>query len=401
MERTNEERIKSSKIIRIVPLLDFGGVEQRIRLTVEGMNKVDQIHFDIIVLGAGGRISNELKVCVRNLWILDRDIRIPNLFLVFEIVRLLKKVKPDVVHTSGSEANFHGLIAAWIAKVPIKVGEEIGFPDHDWKWRRLFKLVYGLADRVIAISYSVKSRIVALGEVEETKVTVVNNPVELQETSSGKDKLSDVGQNIRSKIGSESFPRDGVSRNTKKSDQDRSNEFIFITVCRLVPIKNLDTLILVFSSLLGENQGFEPRLWIVGDGVDRARLESLCKDLSINEYVVFWGSQSGVGSFLKQADCFVLPSFSEGFSISLVEAMLSSLPCIVTNQGGPAEIVEDGVTGHLIDPQNSQDIKKKMLEVLLTSGRERAMMGERAKQSGSKYSVENYIKRLEEVYSLG
>jgi glycosyltransferase involved in cell wall biosynthesis len=388
-------------IVRIVPNLDFGGVEQRIVHTASGFRDFTSHSLRVLVLGNEGIVSKDLLQSGVEVYHFHERIRIPNFRLILRLYRLIREIHPDVVHTSAAEANFHGLIAAKLAGVSVCIGEEIGFPNHDWKWRRLFKLVYGLADRVIAISYSVKSRIVALGEVEEAKVVVVNNPVELQATSLGKDARTDVGPNFRSKIGNERFPRDGISQNVRKSDRNLSNEFVFITVCRLVPIKNLDTLILVFSSLLGENQGFEPRLWIVGDGADRARLESLCEDLSINEYVVFWGFQSGVGSFLKQADCFVLPSFSEGFSISLVEAMLSSLPCIVTNQGGPAEIVEDGVTGHLIDPRDSQDIKKKMLEVLLTSGRERAMMGERAKQSGSKYSVENYIKRLEEVYSRG
>lgn len=388
-------------IVRIVPNLDFGGVEQRIVHTASGFRDFTSHSLRVLVLGNEGNVSKELLQSGVEVYHFHERIRIPNFRLILRLYRLIREIRPDVVHTSAAEANFHGLIAAKLAGVSVCIGEEIGFPNHDWKWRVLFKLVYGLADRVIAISYSVKSRIVALGEVEEAKVVVVNNPVELQANDSCKDVGAGLGPNMLSKIGNKGLPIEGICRSLKKSDQHLSNEFIFITVCRLVPIKNLDTLIQVFSSLLEENQGFEPRLWIVGDGAERDRLESLCNDLSLKENVVFWGFQSEVRSFFEQADCFVLPSFSEGFSISLVEAMLSSLPCIVTNQGGPAEIVENGVTGHLIDPLNSRDIKEKMVEVLLTSRRERAMMGKRAKQSGSKYSVENYIKRLEEVYNMG
>lgn len=386
-------------IVRIVPGLDFGGVEQRIVHTVAGFRDFSSHSLRVMVLGNEGKVSRELMHGGVEIIHFHERIKIPNIRLIFRLYRVIREIRPDVVHTSASEANFHGLIAAKLARVPVCIGEEIGFPNHNWKWQKLFKLIYRLADRVIAISYSVKSKIVALGEVEGIKVEVVNNPVGLLAIDSGRDVLTDSAPTIYSKFGTDRIPRECISPNSKNSDRDPPKEFIFLTVCRLVAIKNLETLIHVFSSLSDDIHGFEPRLWIVGDGVERDRLESLSNDLSLRERVVFWGFQSGVRSFFDQADCFVLPSYSEGFSISLVEAMLSRLPCIVTNQGGPAEIIEDGVTGYLIDPHDSQSIKEKMVNVLMTSRRERLKMGERAKQSGSKYSVENYIKRLEEVYS--
>lgn len=387
-------------IIRIVPVLDFGGVEQRIVHTVAGFRDFTSNSLTVLVLGKEGKVSEELMRAGVQVYHFQERIKIPNIRLIVKLFRVIRRIRPDLVHTSASEANFHGLIAAKLAGVPVCIGEEIGFPNHDWKWQKLFKLVYGLADRVIAISNSVKTRIVALGEVEEAKVAVVSNPVELPASVSGNDAGGSGKVAGASVAATDGLDMTGISGRAENSDQDFSKKFVFITVCRLVPIKNLDTLIRVFSELVGENHGFEPRLWIVGDGVERDRLESLCTELSLRDRVVFWGFQSQVHSFFTQADCFVLPSFSEGFSISLVEAMLSSLPSIVTNQGGPAEIVENGVTGYLIDPGNPGEIKEKMVEVMVTPGWERAIMGERAKQSGKKYSVENYITRLQAVYNL-
>ena len=86
-----------------------------------------------------------------------------------------------MIHCSGAEANFHGLLAGKLEGVPVRIGEEIGFPKHDWMWRMIFGLTYKLAHQVIGISEAVKQRVVDLGEVDREKVRVVYNPVALGE----------------------------------------------------------------------------------------------------------------------------------------------------------------------------------------------------------------------------
>ncbi|RPA68468.1 glycosyltransferase [Cyclobacteriaceae bacterium YHN15] len=386
------------KITRIVPLLDFGGVEQRIKHTVFGFKTFSKSTLDIIVLGGEGKISQELQLSGTHPIHLHQSFKIPNFRLIYKLYRLLKEIRPDIVHTSASEANFHGLFAAKMAGVPVRIGEEIGFPNHDWKWRLIFKWVYKSATKIIAISQAVKDRIVELGEVEEGKVEVVYNPVEIGSRSKVKDErsvsqTSDVNETLRF------APAEKAGRQSDVNNGESEKQFVFVTTCRLVPVKNLDTLIKVFSEIVEEYQDRGLKLWIVGDGPEKGNLEALVKKLGIHENVVFWGFQEDVVSYLKEADAFVLSSFSEGFSISLVEAMLCGLPCVVTNQGGPNEIVEDGKTGFLINPHQAENLKSKMLDVLNLSNEQRELIGERAQESGRKYSVENYVKRLLEVYS--
>lgn len=393
------------KIVRIVPLLDFGGVEQRIKHTVFGFNTYSEDSLKIVVLGGEGKISQELKMSGNLPIHLHSNFKIPNFRLIFKLYRLMKEMQPDVFHTSASEANFHGLIAAKMAGVPVRIGEEIGFPNHDWKWRMIFRWVYKSATRVIAISQAVKDRIVELGEVEEEKVEVVYNPVSVGERLKGKGERWD-----REKSGISDEEESGLLSISKVEETLRFTQsdvyngesekpFVFVTTCRLVPVKNLDTLIKVFSMIVEDNLDKSLKLWIVGDGSERRSLESLVEDLEIEGNVVFGGFKEDVVPFLEEADAFVLPSFSEGFSISLVEAMLCGLPCIVTNQGGPKEIVEDGESGFLINPYEADDLKSKMLGVLKLSKEQRQLIGQKAQEAGRKYSVENYVKRLMEVYS--
>ncbi|WP_439475781.1 glycosyltransferase [Algoriphagus formosus] len=354
--------------------MDFGGVEQRVRLTAQAFVKVPNVRIIIVVLSQSGRIAEELLSEGHHVIFLNSSVRIPNLLIIQKLASFFRDQAPDVVHTSGAEANFHALIAAKIAGVPVRIGEEIGFPNHDWKWRLIFKGIYALATKVIAISQAVKNRIVEVGEVGEKKVELVYNPV----------SLHGIGNRNPDRY------REGIGN---------EKEFVFVTTCRLVKIKNLESLIQVFAALVKDNSDQDIKLWIIGEGPEKESLESLAKDLGVSDQVVFWGFQSDVSSFLVQADAFVLPSYSEGFSISLVEAMLCGLPCIATNQGGPTEILEDGLTGFLIDPLNNLEIQQAMQQIMNLPNQERQAMGQRAEEEAKRFSLENYIGKLMKIYS--
>lgn len=169
----------------------------------------------ILVLGNGGYVADTLIELGISVTILNKEVKIPNVSLIFSIKQFLHKYRPNIVHTSGSEANFHGIIAAKLSNIPYIIGEEIGFPNHDYRYRLIFKLVYFLADRVIAISEAVKNRIVNLNEVSSNKVEVVYNPVN--------DVIS---------------PQKAVSNDLILFTKN-SHDLVFVTTCRLVAVKNL------------------------------------------------------------------------------------------------------------------------------------------------------------------
>src|SRR5690606_27718821 len=113
------------------------------------------------------------------------------------------------------------------------------------------------------------------------------------------------------------------------------------------------------------------------------------------------GYKSSVIPFLIRSDAFVQPSFSEGFSIALVEAMLCGLPSIVTEVGGPSEIVSEGITGFLIDPYDAKKLCEVMKYVFKMQQHERSAMGARARKDAlERFSVDKYIKNLSDVYRL-
>jgi glycosyltransferase involved in cell wall biosynthesis len=363
------QKISTMNIIRLTTALDFGGVEKRIEISAVEFAKRQGVNLYVVAIGNGGAISNSLTKSGIKTILLGESYKIPSIKTIVRLYRLFKTIKPDVVHTSGAEANFHGLIAAYLAGIKVRIGEEIGFPNHNRKWQGIFKITYQFAHKVIGISESVVRKIIELGEVKPNKTVVVYNPVAIKE-------------------------------NFSESSANERKEFVFITVSRLVEIKNLDTLIKGFKKV--SISSFVPlKLHIVGDGPELENLKRLTKELDLVGQVSFLGFQEDVSNFLSEADAYVLPSFSEGFSIALVEAMIAKLVCIATNVGGPAEIISDRVTGLLIDPLNIEDIIEKMSMAIAFSKTVKDEMGTKARLDVlMRFTPEKYVDNLLTLYKV-
>ncbi|WP_246535447.1 glycosyltransferase family 4 protein [Litoribacter ruber] len=382
--------------------MDFGGVEQVLANSIPGLSMLPNIEVCLIVLGKGGRVEQQLVEQGIQVKVLNQYPKIPNFKLLNILRNLISKIKPDAVHCQGAEANFHGLLAARIAGVPLRIGEEIGFPNHHSYWKYIFKTVYKNATKVIAISQAVKERIVELGEVESEKMVVVYNPVDLSNSEKIKNPSQKISVGDKDLIGLSHeeetlrFPQSDIFKNVKEGDKP----FVFVTTCRLVPVKNLERLINAFAKLSQESFGKSMKLWIVGDGPLKESLEHQTQDLGISEKVKFWGFQENVFQFLKSADVFVLPSLSEGSSVSLVEAMSIGLPSIVTKIGGTTEILGESYSGILIDPVDEDSIFRALFISVSFSDEKRINLGEKAQEESKRFSVENYLEKLLSVYSF-
>ncbi|MFO7826270.1 MAG: glycosyltransferase [Cyclobacterium sp.] len=360
------------KVIRVVSELDFGGVEQVLANSIPEIAGNKEMDISIIVLGKGGKVAQELIQQGIMVNVLNLNPRIPNFGLILKLKQIFLESNPEVVHSQGAEANFHGILAANWAGIKRIVGEEIGIPNHHSYWKYIFRWVYSKAHVIIGISEAVKTAMVGMGEVKEEKVLVVYNPV----SEVKRDRLD------------------------APKNENAMHPTVFVTTGRLVKIKNLDTLLKVFSKLVHDNPQKLVELWIVGDGPERQHLEQLAFDLEINDKVKFFGFQEDVYSVLKQADYFVLPSFSEGSSVSLVEAMVSGLPSIVTEVGGTLEILGSSQSGVLINPRKSTSILDAMNYFLNFAESEKIELGQRAKIEAQRFSVQSYLNHLLQIYQF-
>jgi glycosyltransferase involved in cell wall biosynthesis len=120
--------------------------------------------------------------------------------------------------------------------------------------------------------------------------------------------------------------------------------------------------------------------------------------LGLKERFLFLGFRTDVPEFLNELDVFVLPSVSEGFPLVALEAMASARPIIVTRSGGPEEIIEDGQTGFLVPPADSDALAEKICELL--GSPERAAVLARAARAKlvSTFTLDKMIREYECLY---
>jgi glycosyltransferase involved in cell wall biosynthesis len=169
-----------------------------------------------------------------------------------------------------------------------------------------------------------------------------------------------------------------------------------ISVCRLVPAKGLDTLILACAELKKRNHPFV--LHLIGDGPSREYLANLAIEHGVYEETIFYGYMLHPEEFMPFFDIFVLPSRAEAFGSVFAEAALCWLALVGTEVGGIAEQIEHGVNGMLV-PADDADALSYALEKLIQDPDFRYQLaraaGEKAKKN---YSMNRMIQHMKVVY---
>ena len=351
-------------VVHVVTSLDFGGVESHMA-TLGRMDGPAEYRPVFCAISHGGKVATALVEAGSEVTSLRASARIPSASAIWRLYRLFRRARPVVVHTHGAEANFHGLIAAALARVTVRIGEEIGIPDHGALATLVFKLVYRRAHKVIGVSQSVMQWLVASSEVPADKALTLLNPVRLLQ---GRGDLVPAARPFRACF-----------------------------VGRLEPVKNLVALVTAFGELL--QGGADAELWLIGEGSLSQPLEQLVEQLGLRQFVKFHGYQDTPAGLVEQCHVCIQPSLSEGFGLALVEAMGSGVPVISTRVGAAPDIVLDGRNGWLVDGFDDKAIRIALDKAYRTSLPALVEMGQAARATVSTlFDPRDYLMRLEGLY---
>lgn len=262
--------------------------------------------------------------------------------LISKLAKFIRKEKIDIVHTHGETPWFYSALATKIVMTKsIKCittihgyggGDRVEINDF-----RLWKFLSVLTKRIIVVADNLRTEMVSVG-FSPQKVKTILNGIDLQGRIEKKPTRTDWGL-------------------TDKN-------FVIGIVARLSPIKNHQLLFKAFKKLV--NAKPNTRLMIVGDGPERSVLENLAQELTLNDSIIFCGEQSQAQAFYQLFDVFVLPSLSEGVSISILEAMAAKVPVVASAVGGNCEIITDDENG-LLFPSGNVDALLQHLENLYCS----------------------------------
>jgi L-malate glycosyltransferase len=171
-------------------------------------------------------------------------------------------------------------------------------------------------------------------------------------------------------------------------------EFIVTHVSNFRPVKRVLDVVRTFALI---HEQMPSKLLMVGDGPDRQAAEELARDLGVASDVLFVGKAKNTLSVLPCSDLFLLPSASESFGLSALEAMACGVPVIATRSGGMPEVQTDGVTGFLTEVGDYQAMAKGALQ-LLQSPEMHASFGEAAKRKAQDFSVNRILPQYEVMY---
>jgi len=267
---------------------------------------------------------------------------------MWRLARDLRRIRPHVVHSYNFYANVFSIPAARLAGVPCVVASirDMGVYTSPMQ-RRVHRAVCRLADRVVVNADAIKKWLVE-GGYRADKIRVIRNGVDIPEQED-----SDRYAALRTELG---IP--GSARVT-------------LMTARLNPEKGIEDLLAAAVQVLEK----VPDVWfvVVGDAVMKdpaqeksypERLNAMARELGVAERVLFTGYRGDVADLLRMADVSVLPSWSEGLPNAVLEAMASGVAVVATRVGGVPELIEDGVTGLLVQPHDVAGLGAALTAVL-------------------------------------
>lgn len=350
-------------MVHIVPDLGVGGAERHVTTLMPALD-TNRFEPTVICIGEEGALFSRLTERNVPAVALERTKR-SALPALFDLVRELHRLRPDVVLVRGYSAEALGRLAACLTRVPAIVvwKHNIGDVERRGHVRRL---VDRLLDRVtIAYFGAARAQLDYIcGElgVSADKVKIIHYGVDPADFDPRTDRGAVAGLGIG------------------------DDEPVVALVAAMRPEKDHATFLDAARLVHGEMPS--ARFLLVGDGPVRGEAETRAASLGLGHRVVFTGIRDDVHELLRGTDVFVLSSYTvECLPFALLEAMAAGRPAVCTAVGGIPEMIEDGVTGYLVPPRDARALADKLLALLGDADRARAM-GAAAR------------KRLEEEFSL-
>lgn len=371
-----------SRVLILTDVMSFGGVEQVI---VNTLNGIDYSKFDVtlfIMYKTEGEVVNisRLPSSVRLQYLFKRPPKGIYQRLLFYVLllfphsiisKVLIKDDYDVIVTTKDMFTYPVSACKCRKVMWIHSGLEyleIEKPNILIMLKRwIQKLSYRKFDKIILLTEAARNRFCSRYNLRE-KSCILHNPINVDEVV----KLS----------------------NESVLDYKFKDNINVICVCRLSIEKGVDRLINVCNKLLKE--GYDFNLIILGDGPERKKIDKLIKEnLILSNKVSVLGYKNNPYKYMSKCNIYVSPSVSEGFSLSIAEAMIMNLPILSTNCNGPSEILDNGKYGLLVE--NSEGGIYDGMKSLLSTPKLVNYYSDKSKERKEIFSDKKNIKLFERI----
>lgn len=361
------------RVLHVTFNMGIGGTEQVIRQLITGLDS-EKVTSEILCIdGQVGAIGEQLResgipiVAVQRRAGFDRSL--------IRIIRTrLRKGNFDVVHCHQYTPWVYGWFAALGLPVSVVFTEHGRFyPDrYRYKAALVNQAMARTTRAMVAISEATRQALARYEFLPRSRIRVVYNGIAALQPD--RDRVAALREDL------------GIPEQA----------FVMGTVSRMDPVKNQSMMLRAFHRFL--QQCPEGWLLVVGDGAERESLQSLAGELGISERVTFTGSVSQPANHMALMEVFLLSSFTEGTSMTLLEAMSLGIPTVATDVGGNPEIVREGLNGMLVPVDDEQAFAEAMIG-LWQEPETRSQLGQGARtRFDERFSREVMVNAYQEIY---
>lgn len=381
---------KKLKVLRIIARLNVGGPAIHTILLTSELNGT---RFDsLLVTGQVGIGEKDMSYLAREKEI--RPILIPELcrqinpvkdLIAFcKIFGIIRRERPDIVHTHTAKAGTLGRIAATFAGVPIKMHTFHGHIFENY-FNGFYRGLFLFIERWLA---RFTDYIIVVSDAQKEEISCRYNI-----TKPDKIKVIQLGLELEDFLSVESR-----SDKIRKEFAIGADTILVGIVGRLVPIKNHKMFLEAAGRLRTLAGGAKIKYLVIGGGEERDALIDRARELGLENEVVFCGWRQDMPQVYSEIDIVALTSLNEGTPVSIIEALAAKRAVVATDVGGVRDVVRHGVNGYLVASGDAEGFARRLAE-LVRDERKRADFGTRGRDDvREKYSKERLVKDISDLY---
>ncbi|MDP3996330.1 MAG: glycosyltransferase family 4 protein [bacterium] len=405
------EPVLKKKVLFVITKSNWGGAQRYVYDLATSLPK--EKYENVVVLGgtgamgsAPGELARKLSLKkVRTVFVktFTREIFFLGEFKsLWELVKILRKERPDIIHLNSPKAAFLGSLASFLTNFVSHIpflntdsqtasSARVVFTVHGWP----FKEKRGIFFRAVSffgswLSVFFSDRVIAVSKDDENL-----SPCFL----TSKDKITLIRNGVRP----QKFKKMSESREEMSDDKHGKETFMIGTLGELHKNKGLFFAIKAFADILKDKElyGLPYKhfvLVVVGEGEERQNLESQVLKYEIQDSVKFKGHMEEASVFLKGLDLFLFPSLKEGLPYAVLEAGAAGLPVVASSVGGIPEIITDMESGILVRPESAEELRSAIKFLILRKNHRKQFGAKLKEKIMSDFSFEEMLIKTVNVY---
>lgn len=365
------------KILFVITSLAMGGAETQLVRMAQYLSQDKKNKITVVVMIEPQDFVEELNQAGVDVISLRMQQGKASMSALFSFIKIIRSVKPDVVHAHMFHSNLICRIARIFVRIPVLVNTIHGVEGLLGRRSFIYRVTDPLCNVTTAVGNVLAEMAIANRAVPANKLRVIYNALDVHKYSFQAEERD----NIRAEL------------------MLQKDQYVWISVGRLFEVKDHKTMLAAFRRVVSRSTDITPVLLLVGDGENRAMIEEMIASDDLLKNVRILGRRSDVNRILCAADAFVLSSVHEGLPLVLQEAASIGLPMVATDVGGCKEVIINDKNGYIVPPKAPEQLAEAMRDIMSLTADRRNEFSEFSKNLvNEKYEIHHVMKQWLELY---